>query len=84
LGYTDSKPSFNQVGIFLKSIAKRGPPNTILESMSMEPSVVGAQVGGVGDPLKNRYTGFIIPSKTLGKIYEMGKLLFHNPKKIID
>ena len=79
LGYSDSKSFFNQVDIFVNPSVKEGLPNTILESMSMETAVVATKVGGVGDLLKHGQTGFIIPTKSPGKIFEMVKFLLDNP-----
>jgi glycosyltransferase involved in cell wall biosynthesis len=81
LGYVNSKSFFDQVDIFINPSLKEGFPNTILESMSMETTVIGTKVGGTGDLLKHNQTGLIIPTRKHEKIFEAVRYLIDNPEQ---
>jgi len=76
LGYLGSdeeiRLAYAAADMFILPSLEDNLPNTMLEAMSCGTSVVGFDVGGIPDMVKNGATGYLVP---LGDVHQLGETI---------
>ena len=82
LGWRDNIPAIiNAADICILPSHTEGFPRSILESMVLRRPVIATLVGGVGDPIKDGQTGFLMPMDDDEALADRVQRLMVNPQK---
>lgn len=74
---SDVRPVLERADLFvLPSLYREGMPTSIIEAMSASLPVIGTDVGGVGELIRDKETGFLVPPDRVEALADaIGKLL---------
>ena len=66
--------------LVLPSIEQEDFPNVVIEAMYMKKPVIGTDVGGIPEQIKNGYNGFVVEPKDVEGLEESMLMLITKPK----
>ena len=70
---------YSMADIFILPSLSEGQPTVIYEAMASETAVIGTNVGGIPEQIKDGVTGYMIPSKDTKSIIDKTLFLLDNP-----